>query len=125
MWKDLSLGLATTACLMVTRAALESFLNSPLPSSAPLRDRKQIPYVVAVSKFAHYRRSEPSYNDATSSHHFKGYFNVAAESLLGKFYPMVALDIMDLPRLTVGMRHDKDIWCDTYRGGINHYEEES
>jgi hypothetical protein len=75
-------------------------LNSPLPSSAPLRDRKEIPYVVAVSRVAHYLRSElvPDKEDEdVFGQDFKRYFNVAVESLLNNFYPMVALDIMDLP----------------------------
>jgi hypothetical protein len=113
---------------MVTPAALESVLNSPLPSSAPLKDRKEIPYMVAVSRVAHYSRPEftPDEEDEdVFGQDFKGYFNVAVETLLTSFYPMAALDIMDLPRLTGRMRHAKDIWSDTYRGGIRHYLEES
>ncbi|RHZ66746.1 uncharacterized protein CDV56_108386 [Aspergillus thermomutatus] len=124
MWRELPCGLATTACLMVTPAALESVFNSPLPSSAPLRDREQLPFVVAVSRAAHYPRSEltPGEEDEdVFGRDFKGYFNVAVESLLKEFYPIVALDIMDLPRLTVGMRHEKDIWCHGHRGGVRHY----
>ncbi|GFF57984.1 hypothetical protein IFM62136_03631 [Aspergillus lentulus] len=128
MLRDLPTGLTTTACLMVNAEALESVLNSPIPSSAPLKGRKEIPYVVAVSRAAHYPRPEltPEEEDEdVFGQDFKGYFNVAVETLLTNFYPMVALDIMDLPRLTSRMRHDKDIWCDTYRGGIRHYLEES
>ncbi|RHZ70742.1 hypothetical protein CDV55_108157 [Aspergillus turcosus] len=128
MWRDLPTGLTTTACLMVTPEALESVLNSPLPSSAPLKHRKEIPYVVAVSISAHHPRLEltPGEEDEdVFGRDFKGYFNVAVESLLNNFYPMVALDIMDLPRLTGRMRHEKDIWCDTGRGGIHHYVESS
>jgi hypothetical protein len=111
---------------MVTPAALESVLNSPLPSSAPLKDRKEIPYVVAVSKAAHVPRFEltPGEEDEdVVGRDFKGYFNVAVESLLNDFYPITALDIMDLPRLTGRMQHDKDIWCHPHRGGICHYVE--
>lgn len=128
MLRDLPTGLTTTACLMVNTEALESVLNSPIPSSAPLKGRKEIPYVVAVSRAAHYPRpvlTPEEEDEDVFGQDFKGYFNVAVETLLTNFYPMVALDIMDLPRLTSRMRHDKDIWCDTYRGGIRHYLEES
>jgi hypothetical protein len=112
---------------MVTPAALESVLNSLLPSSAPLKDRKEIPYVVAVSRVVHYPCPEltPGEEDEdVFGQDFKGYFNVAVEILLTNLHPMVALGIMDLLRLTSRMRHDKDVWCDTYRGGIRHYLEQ-
>jgi hypothetical protein len=46
---------------------------------------------------------------------FRGYFRVAVESPLRDSYSIVALDIMDLPRLTVGMRHENDIWCNLHK----------
>ncbi|GFG16356.1 hypothetical protein IFM61606_07410 [Aspergillus udagawae] len=128
MWRNLPTGLTTSACLMVTPEALESVLKSPLPSSAPLKDRKKIPFVVAVSRVAHYPRPELTPAEEAEDvfgRDFKGYFKVAVERLLSNFYLLVARDIMDLPRLTVRMQHDKDIWCDAYRGGIHYYVEES
>jgi hypothetical protein len=114
---------------MVTPEALQSVLNAPLPSSAPLKDRKEIPYVVAVSMFADLQTwglppSEEGENVFRRCH-FKGYFNVAVETLLEELYTMVALNIQDLPRLTIDMEHDKDIWCGSGRGGVRHYVEES
>ncbi|EED14638.1 hypothetical protein TSTA_041160 [Talaromyces stipitatus ATCC 10500] len=128
MWKDLPTGLATSICLMVTPESRQSVLNAPLPESAPLENRKEIPYVIAVSKIARYPRPQLAPGEEAEDvfgRDFKGYFDVTVESLLRNLYPLVALDIMDLPRLTINMQHDKDMWFDTSRGGIRHYMEES
>ncbi|KAF7169292.1 hypothetical protein CNMCM5623_002088 [Aspergillus felis] len=111
MWRDLPTGLTTTACLMVTPEALESVLNSPLPSPAP----PKYPFVVAVSRVAHYPRPEltpEEESEDVSGQDFKGYFNVAIKSLLNHFYPIVALDIMDLPQLAARMK-DICFWIET------------
>ncbi|GES66433.1 ABC transporter, integral membrane type 1 [Aspergillus terreus] len=90
MWTDLPTGLATSACLMVTPEALQSVLKSPLPSSAPLQDRREIPYVVAVSRVVHYPPPDLTPGEEREDvfgHNFKGHFNVAVEGSLREFYP--------------------------------------
>jgi hypothetical protein len=104
---------------MVTPDVLDSVLNSPLPSSAPLTERAQIPFVVAVAhEFPHPQPQSTPGNDVVGQD-FRGCFRVAVESLLRDFYSIVALDIIDLPRLTGRMRHEKDIWCN-----LNKYSEQ-
>lgn len=104
---------------MVTPDVMDSVLDSPLPSSAPLKDRPQIPFVVAVSRVAHLPRQQHPPGEFVVGQQFRGYFHVAVESLLREFYAIVVLDIMDLPRLAVGMRHEKDIWRN-----LNKYSEQ-
>ncbi|KAJ5113890.1 hypothetical protein N7456_002424 [Penicillium angulare] len=119
-------GLATSACLMVTPESMESVLSCPLPSSAPRRERQRIPFVVSVSKGVGSSRGSPllgSGDEDVAGAEFKGYLNVAVETILHEFYPIVALQMMDLHTLTTKFRHDKDIWCSSDRWGIHHYEE--
>lgn len=117
-------GLATSACLMVTPASLESVLTSPLPSSAPRRERQKIPFVVSVSQAANTPRLPPMLglgDEDVAGAGFKGYLNVAVETVLEEFYPIVALQMMDLHTLTVKFRHENDIWCSSDRLGVHHY----
>ncbi|KAL5332422.1 hypothetical protein BJX70DRAFT_134297 [Aspergillus crustosus] len=121
-------GLSTSVSLMVTEDVIDSVLNSPLPSSAPRKDRSSIPFVVAVSRGAHIPRPVLSPEEAQEIDpeilNFKGYFNVAVETLLSEFYPIVALDIMDLHRLVGRMKDERDIWCHAHRGGVRFHGEE-
>lgn len=71
--------------------------------------------MVAVSRKAHLLHLQPTPEEDAFGQDFTVYFRITVESLLRDFYSIVALDIMDLPRLTVGMRHEKDIWCNLYR----------
>jgi hypothetical protein len=120
----LSQGLATSACLMVTPDSMESVLSSPLTSSAPQRERQRIPFVVSVSRGASAARLPLGLGDENvAGAGFKGYLSVAMESVLEEFYPIVALQMMDLHTLTVKFRHDNDIWCSSDRWGIHYYEE--
>ncbi|KAJ5608924.1 hypothetical protein N7528_009491 [Penicillium herquei] len=119
-------GLATSACLMVTPASIESVLSCPLPSSAPRRERQRIPFVVSVSKGAGAPRLSPLLglgDENLAGTEFNGYLNVAVETLLEEFYPIVALQMMELHTLTAKFRHNKDIWCSSDRWGAHHYEE--
>ncbi|KAJ6020646.1 hypothetical protein N7540_006150 [Penicillium herquei] len=119
-------GLATSACLMVTPASMESVLSCPLPSSAPRRERQRIPFVVSVSNGAGASRLSPllgSGDEDVAGAKFNGYLNVAVETILEEFYPIVALQMMDLHTLTTKFRHDKDIWCSSDRWGVHYYEE--
>ncbi|KAJ5735163.1 uncharacterized protein N7483_000288 [Penicillium malachiteum] len=119
-------GLATSACLMVTPASMESVLSCALPSSAPRRERQRIPFVVSVSKGAGAPHLSPlpgSGDEDAAGAEFNGYFNVAVETILEEFYPIVALQMMDLHTLTTKFRHYKDIWCSSDRWGVQYYEE--
>ena len=119
-------GLATSACLMVTPASMESVLSSLLPSSAPRRERQRIPFVVSVSQGASAPRLPPSLglgDEDVAGAEFKGYLNVAVETILQEFYPIVALQMIDLHTLTTKFRHDNDIWCSSDRWGVHYYEE--
>ena len=109
---------------MVTPDSLESVLNSPRPSSAPQKERKDLPFVVAVSRVAE-TPIEPGAEEQEEDVDYKprAYFRVAVESLLNGLYGITALDVMDVPTLTSGMRHEKDIWCDIYQAGIRQYVE--
>ncbi|KAL4864015.1 hypothetical protein BDV12DRAFT_20107 [Aspergillus spectabilis] len=127
LWRDLPRGFSTSACLMVTESVIDSVLNSPLPSSAPQKDRSSLSYVVAVSQAAHIPlpslTPEEELEIDPEILNFKGYFKVAVQSLLDSFYPIVALDIMDLHRLAGRMKDERDIWCHPHRGGVRFYGE--
>ncbi|KAJ5809529.1 uncharacterized protein N7503_001747 [Penicillium pulvis] len=119
-------GLATSACLMVTPASMESVLSSSIPSSVPRCERQRIPFVVSVSQGASAPRLPhlPGLGgEDVAGAEFKGHLNVAVETVLQEFYPIVALQIMDLHTLTTKFRHDNDIWCSSDRWGIHYYEE--
>lgn len=103
--------------MAVTRPALESILESPLPSSAPRRDRTRIPFVVTIASFVGTLPPVDEDEDIAGQD-FKGYFNVAVEGLLGNFFPIVALDMRDLHIVAVGLRGE-DIWCASDRFGIH------
>ncbi|KAJ5642363.1 hypothetical protein N7490_006363 [Penicillium lividum] len=119
-------GLTTSACLMVTQASMESVLFSPLLSSAPRRERQKIPFVVSVSQGAsasHLPTLLGLDDEDVAGAEFKGYLNVALETVLQEFYPIVALQMMDLHTLTKKFRHENDIWCSSNLCGVHHYEE--
>lgn len=117
-------GLTTSACLMITPASMESVLSSPLPSSAPRRERQKIPFVVSVSQGTSAPRLPPLLglgDEDVAGAEFQGYLNVAVETALQEFYPIVALQMMDLHTLTTKFRHENDIWCSSGRWGVQHY----
>ncbi|KAJ5808820.1 hypothetical protein N7474_010089 [Penicillium riverlandense] len=116
-----SRGLDHSVCLAVTRPALESLLESPLPSSAPRRERSRIPFVVTVASFTG-TMSPVDEEEDIAGQDFKGYFNVAVESLLEEFFPIVALEMSDLHKVAVRLRGE-DIWCSNYRGGVHRVTE--
>ncbi|KAI2792037.1 hypothetical protein POX_b02070 [Penicillium oxalicum] len=123
MIASLPQGLATSACLMVTPASLESILNSPLPSSAPRSQRRKIPFAVAVNA---QREVSPSVANSAGSvdadvagADFPGHLNVALETILEEFYPITALQMMDLHSLTALFRTHDDIWCAADHQGVH------
>ncbi|OQD87751.1 hypothetical protein PENANT_c005G10521 [Penicillium antarcticum] len=76
-----SRGLNHSVCLAITRPALKSVLESPLPSSAPRRERSRIPFVVTIASFTGTLPPVDEEEDIAGQD-FKGYFNVAIEGLL-------------------------------------------
>jgi hypothetical protein len=107
---------------MVTPASLESVLTSPLPSSTPRIERQKIPFVVAVARVESTPRLPPmpGADDAdVAGTGFNGYLNVALETLLEEFYPIVALQMMDLHSLVAKFSHGNDIWCSTGLRGMH------
>ncbi|KAJ5617248.1 hypothetical protein N7537_002362 [Penicillium hordei] len=122
--KGLPRGLSTSACLIVTPASIESVLTSPLPSSAPRRERQKVPFVVSLSRAsAQPLLPMPGLGDEDmAGAGFNGYLNVAVETLLQEFYPIVALQMMDLHTLAAKFHDENDIWCSSDRWGVHHYQ---
>lgn len=116
---DLNLGLNHSVCLCITPASLNSILNSSLPSSAKRRFRKDISYVVALSP--HDYLAEPSIGDEEediAGAGWRGYFNVAVESLLDDLFPTIAVDSRS-PFELAGHVQGDDVWCDGLRWGVH------
>ncbi|GAP83240.1 putative ABC integral membrane type 1 [Rosellinia necatrix] len=115
---ELPPGLDHSVSLYITPAALDSILHSPLPSSAKRKWRKDIPFVVAVSAQA---AEEPNVDDIendVAGAGWRGYFNVAVESLLDSFFPIIANDSRS-PFELGGRISGEDIYCDHTRWGIH------
>ncbi|KAI1336508.1 hypothetical protein F5Y15DRAFT_201012 [Xylariaceae sp. FL0016] len=113
-------GLDHSICLYITPSSLRSILDSPLPSSAKRKWRKDIPYVVAVSA-----RAAPEVSQETDEEDedvagagWHGYLNVAAESLLESLFPTMASDSRSLFELG-GHVTPEDIYCDHTRWGVH------
>ncbi len=112
-------GLAHPLCLAITPSSLSSVLTSPLPSSAPLQDRRRIPFAVAIEKSL--GEVLPSDQDVETETELEGLeapqtFNVAVESLLDEFFMVVGGDVMSVNELAVGMG-PKQVWVS---GGGRH-----
>ena len=115
-------GLAHPLCLAITSSSLSSVLSSPLPSSAPLPDRKNVPFAVAIDKSLNVvlpsdqgvesegAQAEPEGSRAPQT------FNVAVESLLDELFRVVGEDVMSLDELAVGVG-PKQVWVS---GGGRH-----
>ncbi|KAI1633354.1 hypothetical protein F4809DRAFT_644547 [Biscogniauxia mediterranea] len=123
---DLPPGLNHSMCLYITPASLHSIIDSPPPSAANRRYRKDIPFVVAVSKRvpAETEQQPPTSSgggEGDEEHagaNWRGYFNVAVESLLDSFFPAVASDSRT-PFEIGGNITGEDIYCDHTRWGIH------
>ncbi|KAI0189959.1 hypothetical protein EV127DRAFT_470263 [Xylaria flabelliformis] len=115
---DLPPGLDHSVSLYITPASLDSILNSPLPSSAKRKWRKEIPFVVAVSaQAAEEPNAEDIENDVAGAD-WRGYFNVAVESLLDSFFSTIANDSRS-PFELAGHVSGDDVYCDHTRWGIH------
>ncbi|CAJ2502950.1 Uu.00g103440.m01.CDS01 [Anthostomella pinea] len=113
-------GLDHSLCLHITPASLDSILNSPLPSTANRRYRKDIPYVLAVSAHAdqYARMAEEEEEEDIAGAGWRGYFNVAVETLLESIFPMVVNDTRS-PFEIGGNISGKDVYCDHTRWGVH------
>lgn len=110
------MGLDNSACLVVTPASMDSVLSASLPLSTPRRERRTIPFVVAVDREAIPLHLLGTNDEDIAGADFKGYFNVAVESLLEEFYLDVSLQMRDLHTLSQALDHEDDIWFSSYRG---------
>ncbi|KAI0420735.1 hypothetical protein F5X98DRAFT_16654 [Xylaria grammica] len=115
---ELPPGLDHSLSLYVTPASLDSILNSPLPSSAKRKWRKDIPFVVAVSGQAAEEPNAQDIEDDVAGAGWRGYFNVAVESLLDSFFSTIAGDSRS-PFELGGHVSGEDVYCDHTRWGIH------
>ncbi|KAK3313083.1 hypothetical protein B0H66DRAFT_569511 [Apodospora peruviana] len=126
---DVPAGLRHSLCLYITPSSLGSILDSPLPSTERRQLRKEIPFVVAVSyKSMDYipgaagsevegevdQEEEEEYEGAG----WRGFFNVAVETLLDSLFPAIA-DQMMTPWRIGGHVEGGDIWCWANRYGVH------
>jgi hypothetical protein len=123
---DLPSGMVHNMCLCVNQASMESILDSPMPSESSRRQRKKIPYVVAITPSASQpaapseagdEEEEDDDDDAQGGEYFRGYFNVAVETLLTDLFAATADDTMD-PDVLGSHVKDDEIWCNAFRYGI-------
>lgn len=119
---DVPPGLDHSLSLYITPASMQSILHSPLPSSAKRKWRKTIPFVVAVSAQAAEEPNLADIEEDVAGAGWRGYFNVAVESLLDSFFSVVAGD-MRSPFEIGGHVSGDDIYCDHTRWGIRKVEE--
>ena len=98
-------GLAYPICLAITSSSLSSVLSSPLPSSAPLSDRKSIPFAVAIDESLDLEPSSDR-DGAQAGQEGSGasqLFNVAVESLLDEPFTVVGGDVVSVDESAVGI----------------------
>ena len=118
---DLAPGIVHNVCLCINQASMYSILNSPMPSQLSRRQRKKIPFILAVTGSANQPRPSPEVGDEEKDcqrEYFRGYFNVAVEALLNDLFACTADDMMDPDVLGSRVKGD-DIWCNVYRDGIH------
>lgn len=118
---DLPSGIVHNVCLCVNQASMDSILNSSMPSESSRRQHKKIPYVVAVTRSANQPRPAPEAGDEeddAQGEYFRGYFNVAVETLLNDLFAATADDMMD-PDVLGSRVKDDEIWCNAFRNGIH------
>ncbi|KAI5921000.1 hypothetical protein F4810DRAFT_389758 [Camillea tinctor] len=118
-------GLNHSVCLYITPESLHSIIDSPSPSAAARKYRKDIPFVVAVSKRVPAETEKSSSaggggkeEEEYAGANWRGYFNVAVESLLDSFFSTVA-DDSRTPFEIGGNITGEDIYCDHTRWGIH------
>ncbi len=60
---DLPHGTVHSVCLCINQASMDSILDSPMPSRSSRRQRKRIPFVLAVTGSANQPRPSPGVED--------------------------------------------------------------
>lgn len=121
-------GLNHSLVLYITPQSLNSIMNSELPAATHRRHRKDIPFVVAISTAASAvdeTEDDPVQgaeddNEEEDDEEFvwRGYFNVAVETLMTSLFPAIADDSLE-PFEIGGHVTSDDIWCDTTRWGVH------
>ncbi|KAI1306147.1 hypothetical protein F5Y03DRAFT_354837 [Xylaria venustula] len=111
-------GLDHSLSLYITSASLNSILNSPLPVSAKRKWRRDIPFVIAVSAQAAEEPNIADIKDDIAGAGWRGYFNVAVESILGSLFSTIADDSRS-PFELGGHVSGEDIYCDHTRWDIH------
>ncbi|KAK8079442.1 hypothetical protein PG997_007260 [Apiospora hydei] len=113
-------GLHHSLCLYMTPSSMHSVLNSTLPvSTLPRRQRKEIPFVLAVAaEAAAAVTSGPGRVEEAEEDSWRGFFNVAVETLLTSLFPIIA-DEMLSPREIGSHVKGEDVWCDYTRWGVH------
>lgn len=96
-----------------------------MPSESSRRQRKKIPYVVAVTRSANQPAApeagdeeEEEEEEDAQGEYFRGYFKVAVETLLKDLFAATADDMMD-PDVLGSHVKDDEIWCNAFRDGIH------
>ena len=93
---------------------MHSVLNSPLPvSTLPRRQRKEIPFVVAVLTVADTNVQAP-----VAENGWQGFFNIAVETLLTALFPIIADEASSPPEIGSHVKGE-DVWCDYTRWGLH------
>ncbi|KAI5301583.1 hypothetical protein KEM56_001577 [Ascosphaera pollenicola] len=127
IWPTVGRGHSMAVCLMVTQDSVDSVLNSPLPSSAPIEQRKSLPFVVAVDQQAHEMPFEPppEDEDVDDEDIELPSFRVAVESLMSILWGTIDGDGLAL--LTSEIKHEKDIWLTrpVWGESVRYYEDTS
>lgn len=96
-------------------------LELPAPCLRVSRERINIPFALAIARSTDQpalQDEEDKKDDADEEPKFRGYFNVAVETLLEGLFPAVATDMMDPERIGGHVKED-DIWCTFGREGIH------
>lgn len=115
---DLPFGLDRSLCLCVNQASMDSILDSPMPSLAHRRRRKKIPFVLAIASGSGQLRAPEDIDEDAAGADFRGYFNVAVETLLSEFFVLISMDART-PFENWGNVQGDDIWCGWMRDGIH------
>ncbi|KAK8050926.1 hypothetical protein PG993_002311 [Apiospora rasikravindrae] len=110
-------GMNHSLCLYITPSSIHSVLNTTLPvSTLPRRQRKEIPFVVAVSAYAATTSVQGPVEEEEDG--WQGFFNVAVETLLTSLFPIIADDTLS-PREIGSHVKGEDVWCDSTRWGLH------
>lgn len=141
-------GLKHPVCLAITPSSLSSVLDTPfpLPSSTPLRERAQIPFVIAIDMYAdeaegnasashsHSHSQQQTHHETSEGHlHNKndedgreddfsaaavGHFKVAVETLISELFVVVGDQLRSPAEIGAGYK-ENEVWCSLGRFGVH------